>query len=165
MKRSPQGQSADVELRPVTGGALVKQARELLREYGSLLGVDLSFQDFARELKDLPGAYAAPTGTLLLAFHRGRAAGCVAVREFAPGVCEMKRLYVRHAFRGQKLGRMLAEAAVERARELGYRRIRLDTLPWMEEAIALYRSLGFTEIAPYRANPVPGAVFMELVLA
>jgi len=165
MRPPPEGATADVELRAVTGGAHLKQARELLREYGSLLGVDLSFQNFARELKELPGEYAAPNGTLLLAFHQGQLAGCAALRRLAPGVSEMKRLYVRHAFRGKKVGRTLAGAVIARARELGYERIRLDTLPWMTEAIALHRSLGFVEIAPYRENPVPGAVFMELVLA
>jgi len=165
MRPAPDGVSGDVELRVVTGGALIKQARELMREYGSLLGVDLSFQNFASELKELPGDYAAPKGTLLLAFHKGQLAGCAALRFFAPEVCEMKRLYVRHAFRGKKVGRTLAGAVIERARELGYKRIRLDTLPWMKEAITLHRSLGFVEIAPYRENPVPGAMFMELVLA
>jgi putative acetyltransferase len=140
----------------------------LFREYAGQLGFDLCFQDFESELAGLPGAYAPPMGALLLAVAgeggAEGAAGCVAVRPFAEGVCEMKRLYLRPVFRGHGVGRALAEAAVQAARARGYRAMRLDTLPAMAEAIALYRSLGFREIEPYRANPIPGALFFELEL-
>jgi ribosomal protein S18 acetylase RimI-like enzyme len=140
------------------------EVRALLREYQAELGVDLCFQDFDRELAELPGAYSPPEGSLLVASVDGETAGCVALRRLGDGVCEMKRLYVRPAFRGRKVGRALAEGVVAAARKRGYERMRLDTLPQMGEATALYRSLGFTEIEPYYANPVPGARFLELRL-
>ena len=139
-------------------------ARALFREYQAELGVDLCFQDFDRELAGLPGEYGPPGGALLAATVDGELAGCVALRRLGDGVCEMKRLYVRPAFRGRRVGRALAEAAIAAARERGYARMRLDTLPSMAEASGLYHSLGFTEIAPYYRNPVPGARFLELEL-
>ena len=135
-------------------------ARALFREYADSLGVDLSFQGFEDELAALPGGYDA----VLVARIGGDAAGCVGVRPLEPGVCEMKRLYVRPFARGTGLGRALAEAAITRARELGYGRMRLDTLPSMGAAQELYRSLGFVEIAPYRHNPIAGSSFLELEL-
>jgi len=138
--------------------------RELFREYQESLGVDLCFQGFEAELADLPGKYAPPTGALILGLKGNNAAGCVALREIEPGVCEMKRLYVRPAHRGQGLGRALAEKIIAEGRRLGFRTMRLDTLEQLREAIGLYESLGFRRIPPYYANPLPGVIYWELRL-
>lgn len=155
--------AASIAIHDVGKGS-IELVRELFREYAESLGVDLSFQDFDHELATLPGDYGAAGGALLLAEVDGRTAGCVALRSLGEGACEMKRLYVRHAFRGHGLARALVGALVERARDMGYRRMRLDTLPTMTAARSLYESLGFGRIEPYRHNPVPGATFWELDL-
>jgi putative acetyltransferase len=148
-----------------TGAEDLAAARRLFRAYADWLAVDLCFQDFERELAILPGAYAPPQGRLLLARVGGEAAGCVAVRPLEPGVCEMKRLWVEPGFAGAGLGRDLAEAIVTAARQAGYQRMRLDTIPErMPAAQHLYRSLGFAEIPPYYDNPLPGVVMLELEL-
>jgi putative acetyltransferase len=144
----------------------IEQVRELFDEYVTWLDINLCFQNYDKEVADLPGDYAPARGRLLLALaDDGVAAGCAALRDLGNGVAEMKRLFVRPAFRGQRLGWQLAEMIVAEARALGYEQIRLDTLPGkMDQAIAMYRVLGFKDIAPYYKNPVTGAVFMELEL-
>jgi len=154
----------DVRFLSATSPGDIETARALFREYEASIGVDLCFQNFEAELADLPGAYAPPTGALLLARCEGKTAGCVALRRLEEGVCEMKRLYLRPAFHRRGIGRALAEAAIGEARRIGYGRMRLDTLPSMTSAIPLYRSLGFYDIPPYTVNPVKGALFLELAL-
>jgi ribosomal protein S18 acetylase RimI-like enzyme len=138
--------------------------RGLFREYADGLGVDLSFQRFDEELEGLPGAYASPTGRVLLAYDAELVAGCVGLRRLEPDVCEMKRLFVRPGWRESGLGRRLAVAVIDEARSLRYARMRLDTLPSMGAAHGLYRSLGFRDIDAYTVNPVPGTRFLELDL-
>lgn len=143
----------------------VEAVRALFQEYAAWLAVDLCFQGFAAELATLPGAYAPPDGRLLLARAGGETAGCAALRRLDARSGEVKRLFVRAPFRGRGLGMRLARAIVDEARAIGYARLLLDTLPQMPQAQRLYRALGFREIAPYYANPIPGAVYMALALA
>ena len=138
--------------------------RELFTEYARSIEIDLCFQSFDRELAELPGRYAPPEGRLFLAMENHHPAGCVAVRKIDEDACEMKRLYVRPAFRGRGLGRQLSAQTISAAREIGYARMRLDTLSSMTPAIALYESLGFQGIPAYYDNPSGCAVFMELKL-
>ena len=145
--------------------AQIAAARELFLEYAQSLGFSLCFQNFDRELAGLPGDYAPPEGRLLLAEYEGQLVGCVALHKLEPGICEMKRLYLRRQFRGKGLGRALAERIIAEARQIGYRCMRLDTVePVMKDAVAMYRKLGFTEIGAYRANPMTGTLYMELEL-
>jgi putative acetyltransferase len=152
-------------LRQAESPAEIAQTRELFLEYADSLGFSLCFQGFDQELTGLPGDYAPPDGRLLLAEYRGQPAGCVALHKLDSGICEMKRLYLRPQLRGRGVGRALAEAVIAEARAIGYRKMRLDTVePVMPNAVAMYRRLGFVEIEPYRANPIAGALYMELVL-
>jgi carbonic anhydrase len=143
----------------------VAAARRLIRAYAEWLAIDLSYQNFEQEMASLPGAYAPPQGRLLLARVAGEAAGCVALRPLAPGICEMKRLWVEPGFAGFGLGRELAEAIIQAGRDAGYSHMRLDTMPArMPAAQHLYRALGFQEIPPYYDNPIDHVVMLELAL-
>jgi ribosomal protein S18 acetylase RimI-like enzyme len=143
---------------------LIESARELFLKYASSLNFDLCFQGFDKELESLPGEYSPPDGRLMLAEIRTGIAGCIALRKLDTGICEMKRLYVKHEYRNYGLGRTLTEVLISEAKFIGYKKMRLDTIPIMKEAIKLYRSLGFIEIEPYRYNPIEGALYMELDL-
>jgi len=153
-----------LEIKQVTSKERIEQASELFKEYANYLNIDLEFQNFNEELESLPGDYSLPEGCLLLAFYKNKLAGCVALRKFDEGMCEMKRLYVRSGYRGKGIGKALAKQILNTARKLGYTHMRLDTLPFMKEAITLYLSLGFKEIDPYCYNPYEGAKFFELKL-
>ena len=152
-----------VVIRHATGASDIAVAKRLFEEYAAWIAIDLSFQNFAEELRRLPGDYSPPGGALFLAWADARPAGCVAVRRIDDD-CEMKRLYVRDPFRGLSAGERLAREAIEWARAAGYRRMLLDTLPAMRAAHRLYERLGFLEVPAYRFNPLPGARFMALGL-
>lgn len=155
---------AGLVLREARGPVDVALAGGLFREYAEWLAVDLCFQGFEQELATLPGAYAPPDGRLFLAMDGTTAAACIALRRFDAVSGEVKRLYVRPAYRGHRLGDRLAAVVIEAARAVGYRRLLLDTLDHMHAARALYARAGFTEIGAYYHNPIPGAVYMEKVL-
>ncbi len=157
--------SDQIDLLQATLPEHIEEVRGLFHEYGLSLGFSLCFQSFDEELKNLPGAYAPPSGRLLLARCAGHAAGCIALRKLEAGICEIKRLYVRPEDRGLGLGRMLVERLIAEARSIGYERMRLDTIASaMKDAIALYRRMGFVEIAPYSSIPIESALWMELLL-
>lgn len=153
-----------LQLLTATSPADLASIRQLFTEYADSLGVDLGYQGFDEEVSHLPGQYAAPAGTLMLARLDDAIVGCVGVRPFDERTAEMKRLYVRPAGRGLGVGRLLAEAAIRFATVTGYERMRLDTLPPMSRAQELYKTLGFVPIAPYRFSAVPGTVYLELML-
>jgi GNAT superfamily N-acetyltransferase len=141
-----------------------REARRLIEQYAASLDLDLAFQNLQHELAHLAGEYSPPAGAFLLAADQERYLGCVGLRQFASGVGEIKRLYALPVARGQHIGRQLAEAIVEIARQRGYARLLLDTLPSMKQAQSLYASMGFNPTAAYRFNPVPGTVYLELTL-
>ncbi len=151
-----------VELIEAQSESHLREVRVLFVEYNEAVDEDLCFQNFDGEPASLPGDYVPPDGRLFLAVVDGKTAGCIALRRIEPGICEMKRLFVRPGFRGLAIGKRLASAIIDAAREIGYTHMRLDTLPSMTAAIRLYESLGFKEIGPYRNNPIEGARFMEL---
>jgi len=154
-----------LRLAQATTSSDLQQARELFKEYEAALGISLCFQNFDQELANLPGDYAPPRGRLLLAREFEQTMGCIALRSLGPTTCEMKRLFVRPEYRDRGLGRVLAEAIIEEARKIGYTQMRLDTIAdRMDRAVALYKSIGFVTIPPYRNNPVDTATFMELDL-
>lgn len=142
----------------------VEAVRAIFREYAEGLGIDLCFQHFDTELAELPGIYAAPHGRVLLAWHDDEVVGCVGLRPLEDGACEMKRLYVRPAGRGKQLGRRLVDTIIQAAKETGYTKIRLDTLPHLKTALHIYDTLGFVRIPAYVFNPIEGVVFLELDL-
>lgn len=143
----------------------IEEARKIFREYEAWLNLDLCFQGFEEELANLPGKYKLPDGRLLLALSDGKVAGCVALRKLEDGICEMKRLFVRDKFRGQRVGILLLEKLISEAKEIGYEKLRLDTFPpKMGKAVSLYETHGFREIEPYYHNPFGETLFMELDL-
>ena len=154
-----------MEFRQAESAEDIQHVRELFAEYQAWLGINLCFQNFDREVAELPGDYVPPRCRLLIAIQDDKVAGCIALRSLGDDICEMKRLYVRPQFRGTGLGRELADTIIKFARDAGYRRMRLDTLPGkMDQAIGMYDRLGFRRIEPYYENPVTDAVFMELAL-
>ena len=153
-----------LEIQEALSGEDLQQALSLFKEYSASLDISLEFQNFEKELASFPGDYSPPDGCLLIARWNGAVAGCVAYRKIADGICEMKRLYTKPAFRKKHIGRNLAETLIDKARQVGYSKMRLDTLSTMQSARALYKSLGFYEIQAYCYNPFENAVFMEFDL-
>jgi len=142
----------------------LNQVRYLMNKYASSLGLDLRYQCFEKEIEELPGKYAPPTGYLFLAKYGGAPTGCIALRRIDDSICEMKRLYVRPDYRGEGIGRRLVESLISKAVELGYDAMKLDTREVMKEAISLYKSVGFVETAAYTYNPSEDAVYLELTI-
>lgn len=157
--------NVSVSVVPAVSASDLALVRELFLEYAHSLDFELCFQSFDDELAALPGKYQPPSGRLYLATVDGRTAGCIALRQLDGDVCEMKRLWVRPDYRGYGVGRALCERLLMDAREIGYRAMRLDTIgATMRNAVGLYRSLGFREIPAYYDNPIPGALYLELIL-
>lgn len=157
--------SEQLKLVPAELADQIEAVRKLLLEYWEDRNLSIFVMNFDQELAGLPGNYAPPSGRLFLAHWGDEVAGCIALRKLEPDICEMKRLYLRPKFRGKGLGRTLAEFIISEARKIGYKRMRLDTIrDNMQDAIALYRRLGFREIEAYRNNPLPTAIYMELTL-
>ena len=153
------------DITQASSGTHIEAIRQLFLEYAQSLGFSLCFQSFEQELASLPGMYAPPAGRLTIAEGRNGPTGCVGLHPLEDNLCEMKRLYVRPAYRGAGLGRLLALRAIAQGRAIGYRGLRLDTVPSvMGRAVELYRKLGFREIAPYRNNPIDGAIYLEIDL-
>jgi GNAT superfamily N-acetyltransferase len=165
MLTRPDVDSPSIQFLQAESATQIAQARELFLEYAQSLGFSLCFQNFDKELAELPGDYVPPSGRLLLAHYQHHLAGCVALHKLQDGICETKRLYLRPQFRGKGLGLALAERIIAEARQIGYGKMRLDTVESvMKDAVTMYRKLGFREIPPYCSNPIPSAVYMELQL-
>jgi GNAT superfamily N-acetyltransferase len=165
MLKQPDTRNPALQFVQAQSSAQIEQARELFLEYARSLGFSLCFQNFDQELAHLPGDYSPPHGRLLLAEFEGKLAGCVALHKLENEICEMKRLYLRPQFRGKGLGRALANRIIAEARHIGYSRLRLDTVESaMQDAVAMYLKLGFRKIDPYCANPMPSALYLELML-
>ena len=153
------------EIRPVSSETEIREAKRLLQEYADWLNMEMTYERIGKEIAEFPGEFGPPTGKFFLGLEGSAIVGSVAVRKREqPGVCEMKRLFVRPEFRGKGYGRILAERIIDEARELGYERMRLDTLPYMKEAIGLYKELGFVEIGQYTISPTNDAQYFELIL-
>lgn len=153
-----------MEISDVRSQSQLDQVRQLFHEYWRAFGFDPSFQNFNREVDDLPGSYAPPRGRMGLALVEGEPAGCIALRPVDDDACEMKRLYVRDAFRGGGVGIALVQWLIEQARQAGYKRLYADTMPSMQRALAMYEAIGFSRSAPYTANATPGAIYLSLEL-
>jgi ribosomal protein S18 acetylase RimI-like enzyme len=153
-----------ISIVPATGDTHFRIVHSLFQEYAASIGINLCFQNFDEELTTLPGKYAPPNGQLLIAYVDDQTAGCIGLRPLMGGICEMKRLYVRPAYRNQRIGQKLVERIIREARQIGYARMRLDTLSSMSAAMRLYKRFGFVEIPAYYENPEPESIYFELIL-
>lgn len=154
----------NIKIISATSNEHVTRAKELIQEYVLSLGFDLNFQNFKEEIDSFPAQYSPPRGCLLVAQYENKIVGCVGLRDQGSDICEMKRMYIQPDFRGQGAGKALTRGLIDKARGMGYIRMRLDTLSSMEAAVRLYISFGFKEISPYRVNPIKGARYFELKL-